>query len=150
MASSKAAFAWAYAAYGLLLALCGSLLSGGGDGPMLAFALFGSPLTVLPLIPWHPLVWGIFGWLMATRPRGATALLAVHYAVAPAAMSMNLKFGSSLAGDIAIVRWQFATDPVFGAMLVLPYVVGQMITWHLLWRAYAGSPRQMPRRGGSC
>jgi hypothetical protein len=86
MTSREKAFASFYAGYGVLLALCGLLLSGAGEGPMLAFSLFGSPLTLVPLLPWHPLLWGIVGRLVASRHRLAAVILGVHYVMAPATM----------------------------------------------------------------
>jgi hypothetical protein len=69
MTSRERAFTWSYVGYGVLLALCGLLLSGAGEGPMLAFSLFGSPLTLVPFLPWHPIFWGIVGRLVASRYR---------------------------------------------------------------------------------
>jgi hypothetical protein len=49
---------------------------------------------------------------------------------------MNLKFGSSFGEELAIFRRQTAEAPVFSALLMLPYLAGQVITWRLIWSTH--------------
>ena len=118
-----------YVAYGLLLQLIAALYSL-GEGPDVLGAIFGAPLSVLPA-PSALFVWWAIGYLIAHRKhRMAFQALCVHYSTIPIALGIQIGFW----GRGRPLPWSDGTIVDLGllTLLVIPYMVGQIVTWHFL------------------
>lgn len=118
-----------FSTYGAFLLIAGFMLSGMGEGSTVALVVFGSPLSVTGAVFSIPVVWFLFGFLLAVNSlRLATALLITHYLLATLAIAVNL------AGDLWRDEWAlivnvFLLDPVTSVTLVLIYAIGQALAW---------------------
>jgi hypothetical protein len=113
--------------YGGGLLIAGLMLSGMGEGSTLALVVFGSPLSATGMVFSIPVVWLLFGCLLAVNAhRLASALLITHYLIASIALAMNLTGDSD---EWSLVVRVFLLDPVTTAILVLIYAVGQVLAW---------------------
>lgn len=118
-----------YVAYGLLLQLIAALYSL-GEGADVLGAIFGAPLSVVPA-PSALFVWWVIGYLIAHRKhRMAFQALCVHYWTIPIALGIQIGFW----GRGRPLPWSNGTtiDFVLLALFLIPYMVGQIVTWQLL------------------
>lgn len=115
--------------YGALLLVAGFMLSGMGEGSTLALVVFGSPMSVTGTVFSIPVVWCLFGFLLAANSyRLATALLITHYLLAPIAAAVTLT-GDLWRDEWALVVKVFLLDPVTTVILVSIYAIGQALAW---------------------
>lgn len=119
-----------YVGYGLLLQLIAAVYSL-GEGPDVLGAVFGAPLSIVPA-PAALFVWWAIGYLVAHRKhRIAFRALSVHYWTIPIALGVQIGFW----GRGRPLPWSTGTTVVdlgLLTLLLIPYVVGQIVTWHLL------------------
>ena len=119
-----------YVGYGLLLQLIAAVYSL-GEGSDVLGAVFGAPLSIVPA-PAALFVWWAIGYLIAQRHyRMAFQALCVHYWTIPVALGVQIGFwgrGRPLPWSTGAT----AVDLGLLALLLIPYMVGQIVTWHLL------------------
>lgn len=118
-----------YIAYGLLLQLLAAFHSL-GEAPDVLGAVFGAPASVIPA-PSAIFMWSLIGYLIATGRYGiASRVLITHYWTIPVALAVQIGFW----GRGRAVSWiaESNVEMWWVALLMVPYIVGQFLTWRLL------------------
>jgi len=136
-----------YLVIAVMLTASAAMLSGMAEGSFAAFAIFGSPFTVVPFLLIPPFVtWLVLPVLLfGACPQRARWLLLAHFVAAPVAVFIHMRrlgdWNEELrllelrcnAADSVIVKTMF-TDRSWGILLVLPYVAAHLVTWRAFRR----------------
>jgi len=112
------------------------MLSGMAEGSFAAWAVFGSPLTLLPPMFLGPAVtWiGVGALVAAKRAKVARLVVALHYLGAPLAVYRSLRSPGDWTEDWRRLRMTCADDGWVCFVLVVPYLAGQIATWSVIRR----------------
>ncbi len=134
--SRTAGFTFAGLGYGAVLFLLAFLCAGFGHGSILPFAIFGAPLSLIPVAGLFaaPFVWALYGFLLSgRRGRWPLTVLLLHLAGVSVVLILAFGFGS------AERQWEYLRKPAFhvpeflwGGLAV--YGVGQLVAWILALR----------------
>ena len=125
-------------AYGCVLFVFAFGSAGFGTGSYLPFAVYGAPLSLIPLAGLFvaPVWWGLLGYCLRRRSLGATlSMLAVHVA----AVALVLWLGNPWESGDDQWRYFRRTQQAIPIVLwggVLVYVFGQVAAWVLAIRGF--------------
>jgi hypothetical protein len=123
-----------YVGYGILLQITGGMLAGMGEGPAVAGAVFGSPFTLVPVVLFIFPIWFVIGYLLEkNRVKAAERWLQCHYVLAPFAVYAQLAPQGFSTNWHRFIRLTL-DEPVTSLILVVPYIVGQVLTWRIIQR----------------
>jgi hypothetical protein len=139
--TSKKPMMLLFVSYGVLLQITGGMLAGMGEGPAVEGAVFGSPFTLVPVVPFIFPTWVVIGYLLEkNRVKAVERWLLSHYVFAPFAIYAQLAPGGFWRNWDRFLGMTMA-EPAVTLLLIAPYVIGQVITWRTV--------RRMKREGSA-
>lgn len=122
--------------YGILLWVAGVILSGMGEGPNTAMAVFGSPISATPFPLAVPAFWMLEGLFLAGGfPKTAGGWLILHWMVVPLAIRRHMTsptWSAEWDGLMAVFR----ADPISSGSLFAIYIVGLIAAWVSVFRMH--------------
>jgi hypothetical protein len=133
---------WFGFAYGCVLFVFAFVCAGSGHGSYLPFAIYGAPLSVVPVPVLFmfvaPVWWGTVGKMLASRRLGVTVIMMILHEVAA---GLVLWLGTPM--DPGDEQWRYFSRAqrfvpawLWGGITV--YLVGQVVAW---WAVVASVSR---------